>query len=231
MKFIKKLYNFYKRKTGSINVTRIFKGKNGGHVTLFPGTIVTNSSFGGYNYIHNAQIGNSTIGSFTYIGMQTKISNTTIGNFCSVAGEVTIGLGIHPTNDFVSMHPTFYSTKNTGFPMALVKEQKLQVEGAHIEIGHDVWIGYRAIILDGVKIGHGAAIGAAAVVTKDVPPYAIVGGVPARVIKYRFSEDTIDRLLRLQWWNKSIEWIKSNAEHFDDVQYFLSKFDKNNDLE
>lgn len=90
-----------------------------------------------------------------------------------------------------------------------------------IEIGNDVWIGDSVLILDGVKIGDGAVLAAGAVVTADVPPYAIVGGVPAKVIRYRFNEDEIEHLIKLKWWDKSEQWIKENAHLFSNVKKFI----------
>jgi virginiamycin A acetyltransferase len=91
------------------------------------------------------------------------------------------------------------------------------VEYKRITIGNDVWIGARAVILDGITIGDGAIVGACAVVTKDVPPYAVVAGVPARVIRYRFSEKKIRTLLELQWWEWSPEEIKARLAELNSI--------------
>ena len=104
--------------------------------------------------------------------------------------------------------------------MTYSKERRFEEFKAQIEIGNDVWIGDSAIIMDGVKIGDGSIIAAGAVVTKDVPPYAIVGGVPAKIIRYRFDEDDINFLLELSWWEKDKKWIKENAEKFSDIRNF-----------
>lgn len=96
-----------------------------------------------------------------------------------------------------------------------------------VVIGNDVWIGAYAKIVEGVRIGDGAVIAAGAVVTKDVPPYAIVGGVPAKIIKYRFEEKQIKQLLELKWWNKDIAWLKTHAEKFRDVQELLNSAKEN----
>lgn len=130
------------------------------------------------------------------------IRNVKIGRYCSVAKHVDIGLPQHPV-DWLSICPRQYfrNFKNwSGITGKNVEVCSFSGEAKMTEIGNDVWIGDHAVIMGGVKIGDGAIVAAGAVVTKDVPPYAIVGGVPAKVIKYRFDETTICRLLELQWW-------------------------------
>ena len=97
-----------------------------------------------------------------------------------------------------------------------------------IEIGNDVWIGERAMIIGGVHIADGSVVQAGAVVSKDVPPYAIVGGVPAKVIGYRYDEETIDFLLKVKWWNNSYEWFKENWRLLSDINE-LKKYYKQNE--
>ncbi len=127
-----------------------------------------------------------------------------VGSFCSVAKEVLFLVRAdHPTH----LASTFPLT-NFGVGM-----EELRSRGPII-IGHDVWIGRRAMIMSGVTIGNGAVIGAGAVVTKDVPPYAIVGGVPAKLIRYRFGQETIDSLQALKWWEWSDEEIKAKTDLF-----------------
>lgn len=135
-----------------------------------------------------------------------RIRNVTVGRYCSIAKHVDIGLPNHPVN-------WFSTTPRQYFPKHFLWDGKLcgQVgvvpwpgEFGHVEIGNDVWVGDRTVIMPGVKIGDGAIVAAGAVVTKDVPPYAVVGGVPARFIKYRFDEDTVKELLDLQWWRYDI---------------------------
>lgn len=170
----------------------------------------------------NTVINNSKIGRHTYINSESSISNVKCGNFCSIGSEVVMGLGIHPVQ-FVSTHPAFYSNNKafkTYADKVYIEEYKT------IEIGNDVWIGFRAIIVDGVKIGDGAIIAANAVVTKDVPPFAIVGGVPAKVIKYRFENDIILKIIKTNWWNKDEIWLQENYKHFMDFQKFLNTFEE-----
>jgi acetyltransferase-like isoleucine patch superfamily enzyme len=109
----------------------------------------------------------------------------------------------------------FYRVSNT-FNIKLVEKDYDFPEYQRIEIGNDVWIGARAVILDGVRIGSGAIIASNAVVTKDVPPYAIVGGVPAQIISYRFSPEEIAKLLKLQWWSWPLEEVKARMNEFNE---------------
>jgi len=157
---------------------------------------------------------NSTIKQYSYIGKNSIIQNVTIGSFCSIANDVFIGLGNHPTEYFATS-PLFYR-KNNPLKIEMADENINFIEYKPITIGHDVWIGARATILDGVTIGHGAVIATGAVVSKDVPAYAIVGGVPAKIIKYRFSIEKINELLSIQWWNLPLNKIKNKVISFND---------------
>jgi acetyltransferase-like isoleucine patch superfamily enzyme len=157
--------------------------------------------------LENCIINNSEINSYTYLGKNCLVQNTTIGKFCSIANEVLIGLGNHPL-DLLSTSPLFYRIHNP-FQLKLVEQNLDVVEYKPIEIGNDVWIGTRSIIMDGVIIGHGAVIAANSVVTKNIPAYAVVGGVPAKVIKNRFTDSKITELLELKWWEWDLKKIKT----------------------
>lgn len=185
----------------------------------------TQTTFEGSNKVHkNACISNSYIGYGTYIGENTYLPNSQIGRFCSIAPNVKVITATHPTSKFVSTSPMFFSSlKQSGktfCPKSIFKEI-LTIDNRFLIIGNDVWIGEGAVIKGGVRIGDGAIIAMNACVTKDVPPYAIVGGIPAKIIRYRFTDNQIKSLLNFQWWNKPIPWIEQHANKFDDIETFL----------
>ncbi len=181
------------------------------------------SSFGYRNTLHeHALLVNCHLGDFSYVGRSSRLANVTAGKFCSVGPEVLAGIGMHPSRDYLSTHPIFYSTLGQGqLTLADVAEFE---EFKPIAIGNDVWIGARAIILDGVNIGNGAIIGAGSVVTEDVPAYAIVTGVPARIVRYRFTPGQIAWVESFRWWDRDLDWIRSNYRSFHDVNAFADEF-------
>ncbi len=159
------------------------------------------------------------VGRFSYCGPQLAINpeHCEIGSFCSIANEVKIGVSEHPCH-FLSTSPYFY--KKLGFKEMISNMDFV----SDVKIGNDVWIGHSAFIKGGVNIGDGAIIGAYAVVTKDVPPYAIVGGVPAKIIRYRFSANVIEELLKLRWWDLPDDIIKELP--FEDINACLKELRK-----
>lgn len=159
-----------------------------------------------------AKIVNCTVGRYSYIGGGSLIINADIGSFCSIANDVCIGLATH-TLSFISTSPIFTEIKNgTGHSWATTNVHAKV--NKRIVIGNDVWIGHGAKILNGAKVGDGAVIAAGAIVTKDVAPYAIVGGVPAHIIRMRFPENIINKLLNFKWWNLPESVLKGNIKAF-----------------
>jgi chloramphenicol O-acetyltransferase type B len=160
------------------------------------------------------------IGCHSYIASYAKISVARICRFCSIGPYLICGYGDHPT-DWLSTSPVFFSTlKQCG---ATFSETDFFEERKPILIGHDVWIGARVFIRDGIKIGNGAIVAAGAVVTKDVPEYAVVGGVPAKVIRYRFSREIIESLLSISWWDWPKEKLCAAQPYFvqNDINSFV----------
>ena len=186
---------------------------------------------GGNSFGKNSAIVGSKIGYGSYIAEGTKITKTSIGKYCSVGPNVKCIFGKHPTTTFVSTHPVFFSLKPpVGFTYAdkqYFEEFEKKHEGYAITIGNDVWIGANVSLMDGVRISDGAIIAANALVTKDVPPYTIVGGIPARPIKKRFDDATINFLLNFKWWDKSNDWIKNNADQFKNIKDFINHINSN----
>jgi len=165
---------------------------------------------------------NTTIENFSYLSSNVNVMNSTIGKFCSIAHGVCICTGMHPSSTFVSTHPAFFSLHaQCGTTFATKNHFR---EMGRTSIGNDVWIGTNAIIMDDIEIGDGAIIGAGAIVTKNVPPYAIVAGNPAIILKYRFEKDEIDFLLKVKWWEKDDAWIKSNYTIFHNIKSFMNEF-------
>ena len=167
---------------------------------------------------------NSSLGKYSYVCYDCEIVNTDIGGYCSISDHVFIGGAEHPMQ-WVSTSPVFQNVKHSG-PTKRFAMHNLPASKRTL-IGNDVWIAHGAIIKAGVKIGNGAVVGAGAIVTKDVPPYAIVAGNPAKVIRCRFDEKTIQDLLNTQWWNLPDEKIKSVAGFAKDPEKFIEALSKN----
>lgn len=170
--------------------------------------VSSESIFEGANRLHpRSRCINSYLGFATYLAPDADIRNTKIGSYCSIGDYVRTGLGQHPISEFISTHPSFFSIKNQSgicFTDENLFEEHSYIDEEkkyYVEIGNDVWIGYGAIIMDGIKIGDGAIIAAGAIVTKDVEDFSIVGGVPAKHIKYRFDKETRDEIIKSNYWN------------------------------
>jgi len=156
---------------------------------------------------------NSEIDDYSYINFFAWVNNTKIGKYCSIAMNFKSGLGKHPTK-LLSTSPLFYAKKKFALKKPLDIELASFEELQDIRIGNDVWIGANVLIMDGVTVGNGAIIGAHSLVVRNVPDYAIIGGVPGEVIKYRFSDEIIAELNKINWWNWETERIIRNQHIF-----------------
>lgn len=175
----------------------------------------------------NVEIGNNfEIGDYSYIntGKNWSIieSNVKVGKFCSIGPNVTIGLGNH-NYKFITTHPILYNS-NYKF---IIKNHNLPDKKEETIIGNDVWIGANSNIKRGIKIGNGVVVAMNSVVTKDIPDYAIVAGVPAKIIKYRFDKKQIEELLKIQWWNNDENIIKKQVNFFYSIDEFINKYNSN----
>jgi len=196
------------------------------HKSLLLGNYVSikDSLIGHYIFLSSkVRLNGSEIGDHSYVNSNTVINHTKIGKFCSIGSNVVFGMGIHPT-DLISTHPAFYSN-NKNFKTYAGKNYFKEFE--RITVGNDVWIGSDVKIMGGVNINDGAIIGTGAIVTKDVKPYEIVGGVPAKHIKFRIDEKLIDRIIGTKWWDKDEKWFEENFELFLNSKKFLNYFEKN----
>ncbi|WP_180271567.1 CatB-related O-acetyltransferase [Fredinandcohnia onubensis] len=162
---------------------------------------------------------NVTIGRYSYIGRNTAINNTDIGQFCSIAGDCKIGGSSHPL-DWVSTSPVFHEGRNIMGKNFSNHPYKTTIKTT---IGNDVWIGSNCLIKSGVKIMDGAVVGMGSVVTKDIGPYEIWAGNPAKLIRKRFNEVTATKLLETEWWDLDEEALYNASKSFNEINKFINE--------
>lgn len=188
------------------------------------------TEFEGRNIINRGCILYGThVGIGTYMGDGCVFNNTYIGKYCALGAGIRVASGDHPIHKFVTIHPAFFSVKKQGgFTFCKddiwISERKKDVFDCHI--GNDVWIGDNAIILGGISVADGSVIGAGTIVTKNTEPYGIYVGVPAKKIGSRFTEDEIQFLLRIKWWDSEFDTLSANACLFSDINKFIRNFGK-----
>ena len=192
---------------------------------IAPGSIVKNCSLGTYTEIGDHCVLEETeLGDYSYCFGYNDIIYSRIGKFASIATGVRINPVQHPHRERAAAHHFTYRCSHYGFgpdDESIIQWRRQN----RVETGHDVWIGHGAVIMGGVSIGTGAVIAAGAVVTHDVRPYEIVGGVPAVHIGWRYDEGIIAALQRIRWWDWSHEELAARVRDFDDVKEFCRKYD------
>jgi phosphonate metabolism protein (transferase hexapeptide repeat family) len=178
--------------------------------------VVLESTLGRYCEVkERVLIRSSALGDYSYVERHSELIYTDVGKFCAIASDVRLNALNHPM-ERVSQHKFTYRPNEyfTGKKLDKAFRESRLTQG-RVRLAHDVWVGHGAIVLPGVTVGTGAVIAAGAVVTRDVEPYAIVAGTPARFMRWRFEPDTVARLIKLAWWDWSHEQL---AEAVDDMQ-------------
>lgn len=205
----------------------VYKLRFGDRCTFSANSYISKrSTFEGMNKVHPNASFDGEMGYGSYIGGGSNVSGK-VGRFTSIGRLISVIQGTHPyTAPFASTAPCFYALNKDKqqngdtFATEQLYDELMyadQEKKYPVIIGNDCWLGTGASIVAGITIHDGAVILAHAVVTKDVPPYAVVGGIPARVIKYRYDQDTIDFLLKTQWWNNSEQWFRINWKLLSDI--------------
>ena len=193
---------------------------------IHPSCVVKDCTFGRYVELgDNCVVTESSFGDYTYLFAQNDVYCSEIGKFNSIATGVRINPVQHPMRERAAAHHLTYRAAHYG----LGEDDPTIIHwrrSRRVTTGNDVWIGHNAVVMGGVTIGDGAVVAAGAVVTHDVAPYEIVGGVPARHMGWRYEENTIAAMLRIRWWDWSHEELKERLLDFNDVPAFVRKYDK-----
>lgn len=194
--------------------------------TIHKSAEIINCKLGEWTEIgRNSRYFDSIVGSYTYDDGNVIVTYSEIGKFCSIASSVRINPVNHPKERVTQHHITYRR-----YQYNISEKDDIDFfqwrKSKSCFIGHDCWLGHNAVVMPGVKIGIGAIVGAHAVVTKDVMDYEVVVGVPARVIKKRFSDEIIKKLLKTEWWDWDRDTLEARFEDLNDINLFLEKYSK-----
>ena len=222
-KFISGLFLYIYHKLKNRHLVKFFYSSHLSHRCEFEGMNMVGSKSSFYG----------RMGLGTYIGADSHL-NADIGRFTSIAGGFSCVNATHPMKaPFVTTCPLFFSLDTNKNPQQITFARKQMVEEFRyyakqreidVNIGNDCWIGANVTFIGGINVGDGAVVLANAWVTKDVPPYAIVGGTPAKIMDYRYDKATIEFLIEIKWWNNSIEWFQENWELLCDIEKMKSDY-------
>lgn len=191
------------------------------------------TSFEGKNRVGEyTNVALSRLGRGSYLGKNCRLTRCDIGRYTSIADEVSLVAGKHPMHEYISTSPMFYSQVYGG-GWSYVKQEyfspyKFVDVGNRwsVKIGSDVWLGRGVKVFEGVTIGDGVVVGAFSLVTKNLEPYGIYVGSPAKLVGYRYDSSIVDLLMEYKWWNKEEVWIKENADLFRDIEAFCEMMRK-----
>lgn len=197
--------------------------------TVHPTCVVQESTLGAWTALGpHTTIVESSFGDYSYTADNASIIYATVGKFCSIASHVRLNPGNHPMWRVTQHHAT-YRRAEYGFAPADDEEFFAWRGGHPVTVGHDVWIGHGAIVMPGATVGTGAVVGAGAVVTKDVAPYTIVAGVPARPLRMRFPQPIADQLLAIAWWDWPRATLEERFAELNDLDRFLARYGPHGD--
>jgi len=192
--------------------------------TIDDDVILAETILGSYTHVQaHSVFCDVVVGDYSYFAGYNQVFYADIGKFCSVASYARINTTNHPTYDRIAQHHFTYRSKRFGFGDN-DEEFFIRRKDRIVTIGNDVWIGHNAIIMPGVRIGNGAVIGAGAIVIKDVEPYSIVVGVPAKMINKRFSDDLIGKIESIKWWDWDHKTLKERLPDFRNKEEFIRKY-------
>jgi hypothetical protein len=192
--------------------------------TIADNAVIQDCHFGRFTEVgSDVHMTDSVLDDYSYICRGCELISTDIGKFANIAAMVRINPGFHPM-ERVTLHHLTYRRARYGVDVSDDADFFAWRRRQRVTIGHDTWIGHGAVIMPGVRIGHGAVVGSNAVVTKDVPAYAIVAGAPAKVLRMRFPKAIASAIEATCWWDWDHELLTQRLPDFNDVRRFLALY-------